>query len=146
MDGFGSTKPISSLDSRPMGFKVVQPDELEWETRASEPGEAERHVAALTDRSGFEHSRANLWRYEPGARGRRHKDMIQEETFVVVRGTLTMYLDEPPQRQQVGQGGLIHVDSGTPLQIVNESDEELLLYIYGAPPERGHAEFMDSAV
>ena len=38
------------------------------------------------------------------------------------------------------------VDSGTPLQVVNESDEELLLYIYGAPPERGHAEFMDSAV
>jgi len=129
-----------------MGFKVVQPDELEWETRPSERGEAERHVAALTDRSGFGHSRANLWRFEAGAKGRRHKDIVQEETFVVVRGTLTMYLDDPPQRRQVAEAGLIHVDSGTPLQVVNESDEELLLYVYGAPPERGHAEFMESAV
>lgn len=129
-----------------MAFRVVQPDELEWETRPSEPGEAERHAAALTDRAGFQHTRANLWRYEPGAKGRRHKDLVQEETFVVVQGTLTMYLGETPERQEVGEGGLIHVQSGTPLQIVNESDQELLLYIYGAPPERGQAEFLDSAV
>jgi mannose-6-phosphate isomerase-like protein (cupin superfamily) len=129
-----------------MGFKVVRPGELEWETRPAEPGEAERHVAGLTDRAGFRHSRANLWRYEPGAKGRRHKDMLQEETFVVVRGTLTMYLGEPPERQEVSQGGLVHVESGTPLQIVNEGDRELLLYAYGAPPERGHAEFLESAV
>jgi quercetin dioxygenase-like cupin family protein len=129
-----------------MGFRVVRSGELEWATRPAEPGEAERHVAGLTDRAGFQHTRANLWRYEPGAKGRRHKDMLQEETFVVVRGTLTMYLGEPPERQEVSQGGLIHVESGTPLQIVNEGDEELLLYAYGAPPERGHAEFLESAV
>jgi mannose-6-phosphate isomerase-like protein (cupin superfamily) len=57
-----------------------------------------------------------------------------------------MYLGDPPERHEVGQGGLIHVEAGTPLQIVNEGDEELELYIYGAPPERGHAEFLDSAV
>jgi hypothetical protein len=34
----------------------------------------------------------------------------------------------------------------TPLQIVNEGDEDLLVSIYGAPPERGHAQFLDSAV
>lgn len=129
-----------------MGFNVVRQDELAWETRPSEPGEAQRHVAGLTDRAGLEHTRANLWRYEPGAKGRRHKDMLQEETFVVVGGTLTMYLGDPPERHEVGHGGLIHVESGTPLQVVNESDEELVLYIYGAPPERGHAEFLDSAV
>jgi mannose-6-phosphate isomerase-like protein (cupin superfamily) len=129
-----------------VGYTVVRADQLEWETRPSEPGEAERHVATLTDGAGFEHTRANLWRYEPGAKGRRHKDLLQEETFVVLRGTLTMYLGDPPEREEVGEGGLIHVRSGTPLQIVNESDEDLLLYIYGAPPERGHAEYLDSAV
>jgi mannose-6-phosphate isomerase-like protein (cupin superfamily) len=129
-----------------VSYTVVQPDELEWETRPSEPGEAHRHVGALSERAGFRHTRANLWRYEPGAKGRRHRDMLQEETFVVVRGTLTMYLGDPPERHEVGQGGLIHVESGTPLQIVNEGDGELLLYAYGAPPERGHAEFLDSAV
>ena len=125
---------------------MIRPDELEWETRPSEPGESQRHVAGLTDPAGYRQSRANVWRYEPGAKGRRHKDMLQEETFVVVRGTLTMYLGDPPERNEVGQGGLIHVESGTPLQIVNEGDDELLLYIHGAPPERGHAEFLDSAV
>jgi quercetin dioxygenase-like cupin family protein len=129
-----------------VGYTVIGPDDVEWTTRPSEPGEAERHVAGLSDRAGFQHSRANLWRYEPGAKGRRHKDTLQEETFVVVRGTLTMYLGEPPERQQVGQGGLIHVEANTPLQIVNEGDEELLLYAYGAPPEHGHAEFLDSAL
>lgn len=129
-----------------MGYKVIRPQDLEWTTRPAEPGDAERHVAGLSDLAGFQHTRANLWRYEPGAKGRRHKDMLQEETFVVVRGTLTMYLGEPPERHEVPEHGLVRVEPGTPLQIVNEGDEELVIYAYGAPPERGHAEFLDSAV
>ena len=129
-----------------MGYRALRPDELDWETRPSDPGEAERHRAELSERAGLVHTRANLWRYEPGAKGRRHRDTIQEETFVVVQGTLTMYLGDPPERHEMPQGGVIHVESGTPLQVVNESGEELLLYVYGAPPEHGGAEFLDSAV
>ncbi len=129
-----------------MGYAVIRPDDLGWATRPSEAGEAERHVAGLTDRAGFRHSRANVWRYEPGAKGRRHRDLVQEETFVVVRGTLTMYLGEPPEREEIPAGGLVHVEAGTPLQIANEAGEDLVLYIYGAPPEHGKAEFLDSAV
>jgi mannose-6-phosphate isomerase-like protein (cupin superfamily) len=129
-----------------VAYTVVRPDELEWATRPSEPGEPQRHAGNVTDAAGLEHSRANLWRYEPGAKGRRHKDMLREETFVVIRGTLTMYLGDPPDRHEVPLGGLVHVKAGTPLQIVNEGEDELLLYAYGAPPEHGHAEFLDSAV
>jgi quercetin dioxygenase-like cupin family protein len=129
-----------------MGYRVVRPQDLEWKTRPSEPDEARRHTAGLSDLAGYENSRANLWRYEPGAKGRRHRHPLQEETFVVISGTLTMYLGEPPERQEVGQGGLIHVEAGTPLQIRNEGDEELLLYIHGWPPEDEHAEILDSAV
>ena len=129
-----------------MGFRVIQPSDLRFETRPHEPDEAPRHAAGVTDLAGFLHTRANFFRYEPGAHGRRHKDMLQEETFVPVRGTLTMYLGEPAERHEVPVGGLIHVESGTPLQIVNEGGEDLLLYVYGAPPERGHGEFLDSAV
>jgi mannose-6-phosphate isomerase-like protein (cupin superfamily) len=125
-------------------YNVVRPGDLEWEERPREGDKAARHVAPLTDLAGFEHTRANLWRYEPGSRGKRHKDMLQEETFVVVKGTLTMYLGEPPVPEEVGSGGLVHVAPGTPLQIANEGTEDLLLYAYGAPPERGHAEFLDS--
>jgi quercetin dioxygenase-like cupin family protein len=129
-----------------MGYTVVGPDELDWEMRPSEPGDPERHRAALTEHAGLQHTRANLWRYEPGAKGRRHRDMVQEETFIVIGGTLTMYLGDPPERREVPRGGLIHVEPGTPLQIVNEGSEELLLLAYGAPPQQGGAEFLDSAV
>jgi len=129
-----------------MGFSVVRPEDLEWTTRPHEPDEAPRHVAGVTDRAGLRHTRANLFRYEPGARGRRHKDLAQDETFVPLQGTLTMYLDDPPQRHEVPVGGLIHVEAGTALQVVNEGEGDLVVFIYGAPPERGNAEFLDPAV
>jgi mannose-6-phosphate isomerase-like protein (cupin superfamily) len=125
---------------------VVQLSELEWTTRDHAPDEAPRHVAGLTDRAGLAHTRANLWRYEPGAKGRRHRDLVQEETFVPVSGTLTMYLGEPPKRVEVPVGGLIHVEAGTELQTANHGDEELLLYVYGTPPETEHAEILDPVV
>ena len=80
-----------------MGFRVVDPAGLEWITRPHEPGEPARHVAELSDAAGFAHTRANVWRYEPGAKGRRHRHPIQEETFVVLSGALSMYLGEPPE-------------------------------------------------
>jgi mannose-6-phosphate isomerase-like protein (cupin superfamily) len=129
-----------------VGFTVVRPGDLEWQTRPHEADEAPRHAAGVTDAASLRHTRANFFRYEPGAKGRRHRDLLQEETFVPVSGTLTMYLGDPPERYEVPVGGLIHVESGTALQVVNEGDEDLLVYIYGAPPERGHGEFLDSAV
>ena len=129
-----------------MPYRAVSPDELEWETRPTEPGEPQRHTGQLTERAGLRHARANLWRYEPGAKGRRHRHPTQDETFVVIRGALTMYLGEPPERVQVGQGGLIHVEAETPLQIRNEGEDELLLYIHGWPPESTTAEILESAV
>ncbi len=129
-----------------MAFRSIRPDELEWVTRPHEPGEPARHVAELSERARFAHTRANIWRYEPGAHGRRHRHPIQEETFVVLAGTLSMYLGEPPQRQDVPTGGLIHVDPGTALQTANHGDEDLLVYAYGMPPEHETAELLDSAV
>jgi quercetin dioxygenase-like cupin family protein len=129
-----------------VAFATIGPEQLEWATRPHEPGEGRRHVAALSDAAGFVHTRANLWRYEPGARGRRHRHPRQEETFVVLAGTLSMYLGDPPVRHDLPAGGLIHVDPGTPLQIANHAGEDLMLYIYGAPAEHRDAEFLDSAI
>jgi quercetin dioxygenase-like cupin family protein len=129
-----------------MAFRQVVPAELEWTTRPHEPGEPARHVAELSELAGFAHTRANLWRYEPGAKGRRHRHRLQEETFVPLSGTLTMYLGEPPERVEVPVGGLIHVEPGTELQTANHGDEELLVYVYGTPPETEHAEILDPVV
>jgi quercetin dioxygenase-like cupin family protein len=128
-----------------VGFRVIRLDELEWATRDHEPDEAPRHVAELSALAGFAHTRANVWRYEPGAKGRRHRHRLQEETFIVLAGTLSMYLGDPPVRQDVSTGDVIHVEPGTPLQAANHGDADLVVYAYGAPPDHG-AEVLDSVV
>src|ERR671928_2260429 len=120
-----------------MAFSAITPGDFDWITRPHEPGEPARHVAELSDRAGFAHVRGNIWRYEPGAKGRRHRHPTQEETFVVLAGTLSMYVGDPPERVDVPTGGLIHVEPGTPLQSGNHGDQELLVYAYGAPPDEG---------
>ena len=121
-----------------MGFTIFQAKELPFVPRdADDP----RSVARLSD--ALAESRANVWRYPPGARGRRHRDLGQEEVFVVLDGTLTVDLGEPPERHEVERGGVVVVERGTILQLRNAGDEEVVLFIYGAPPEMGKAEFLD---
>jgi quercetin dioxygenase-like cupin family protein len=129
-----------------VAYRIARPGELAWLTRDHAPDEAARHTAELSELLGLGTGRANLWRYEPGAQGRRHRHAQQEETFVVLAGTLTMYLGDPAERIDVPAGGVVHVQPGTPLQTVNHGDDDLLVYAYGAPPERERAELLDSAV
>jgi mannose-6-phosphate isomerase-like protein (cupin superfamily) len=121
-----------------VGYAIFRPDELEWVPRGD--GDP-RSRAFLSD--ALTQSRANIWRYPPGARGRRHADHGQEEVFVVLEGTLTVDLGEPPERHQVERGGVVVVETGTPLQLRNAGDAELVLFIYGAPPVTGQAEFFE---
>ena len=130
----------------PVAFRVVTPPELEWITRPHEPGEPARHVAELSERLQFAHTRANVWRYERGARGRRHRHPYQEETFVVLAGTLSMYLGDPPVRIDIPTGGVVHVEPRTALQAANHGDVDVLAYAYGTPPESEHAEILEPAV
>jgi len=90
--------------------------------------------------------RGNLWRYEPGAAGRRHRHRTQEETFVVLAGTLSIYLGEPPERVDVPAGGVVRAEPGTALQSANHGDVDLLVYAYGYPPETEASERLEPAV
>src|SRR6476659_5824693 len=112
-----------ALPCRAMAFRVVTPADLQWITRPHEPGKPARHGAELSDAAGFAHTRGNVWRYEPGAKGRRHRHRLQEETFVVLAGTLSMYVGDPPERQDVHAGALIHIDPGTALQATNHGTD-----------------------
>ena len=121
-----------------MAFEVFHASELPWEPRGDDSG---REVARLAE--SMTRSRANVWRYPPGARGRRHADKVQEEVFVVLDGTLTVDLGEPPERHVLEKGSAVVVQPGTILQLRNAGDEELVLFIYGAPPVSGGADFFD---
>jgi mannose-6-phosphate isomerase-like protein (cupin superfamily) len=120
-------------------YTVFHWDELEWHPRRE--GDP-RLVSELSD--VMTRSRANLYRYPAGAVGRRHSDPVQEEVFVVLEGTLTIHMGEgdEPERHELGGGSVLIVQPGTVLQLSNRHDDELRLFVYGAPPERGEATFL----
>jgi mannose-6-phosphate isomerase-like protein (cupin superfamily) len=127
-----------------VGYHVADASRLEWEERPpAVEGQRPRQAADVTSAAQLQQSRARVWRYPPGTRGRRHADHAQEEVFVVISGELTMLLGDPPERVDVGSESVVAVEPMTPLQIRNEGDEELVLFIYGAPPEQAGADFFD---
>ena len=75
-----------------MGYRWISVDDLEYEERPPKEGEEPRRAADLTTAVELKQSRARLWRYPPHSTGRRHQDHVQEEVFVVISGTLTMFL------------------------------------------------------
>lgn len=122
-----------------MAFVIFRRSELEWVPRGDDDP---RTIARLSD--SMTQSRANIWRYPPGARGKRHADHVQEEVFVVMEGTLTVDLGDPPERHELERGSVLVVPPGTILQLRNAGSADLVLFIYGAPPEQGGAEFFES--
>ena len=126
-----------------MGYHWVSAEDVEYDERPPKEGEQPRRAADLTTAVELQQSRARLWRYPPHSTGRRHQDHAQEEVFVVISGTLTMLLGDAPERVDVGPGGVVAVEPMTPLQIRNESDEELVVFVYGAPPRTEGADMLD---
>lgn len=126
-----------------MGHRHVQADELPLAERPYRPQDPVRLAASLTDALALQQSRATVWHYPPGARGRRHVEGAQEEVFVVLEGTITLMLGDPPERIELREGGIAAVDPGTPLQVRNESDAGARVVIWGAPPLRGGSEILD---
>ncbi len=121
-----------------VGYAVFAPDELEFGPPSG--GDLRRGITRLSDH--LRHARANVWRYPPGTRGRRHSERVQEEVFVVLEGTATLLLGDPPERVAVQRGGIALVEPGTPLQVRNEGDADAIVFILGAPPETGRADYL----
>jgi mannose-6-phosphate isomerase-like protein (cupin superfamily) len=123
------------------GFTIFQRDELAWEPRG---GDDPRSRVPVSD--ALSQSRANFHKLPAGSVGRRHRDLGQEEVFVVLEGTATFHLGDPPERHDVRRGGVLVVASGTVLQLSNLNDDEVVVFAYGAPPVTGEVEFLPSAV
>jgi mannose-6-phosphate isomerase-like protein (cupin superfamily) len=119
-----------------MAYNVFRPQQLEFEDRGDGSG---RTLAGVSDR--LMNTRARFWRYPPGARGRRHAERVQEELFVVLEGTAAMDLGDPPERVELPAGSVCAVQPGTALQIRNDGSQDVLLFIVGAPPEQGGADY-----
>ena len=90
-------------------------------------------------------SRANLFRYPPGAVGRRHIDPSRKRSSSSWTGTLTIHMgeDDAIEQHELAKGSVLVVQPGTALQLSNRHEDELRLFIVGAPPERGETVFLD---
>jgi uncharacterized cupin superfamily protein len=126
-----------------MAHNTAHIDDLQFAERPYREQDAMRHAASLTEALGLESSRATVWRYPPGARGRRHIEGAQEEVFAVIEGVVTLALGEPPEMVEVRAGGFARVSTGTEIQVRNESDAEAVLLIWGAPAVTGQGELLD---
>jgi len=126
-----------------MGYQVLLPDEVEWEERPASEVSDLRFAVDVTTAGALEQSRARLWKLPGRSRGRRHAEGVQEEVFVVLAGTLTLLLGEPPERVRVPAGGIVTVAPGTAIQQRNEDDEECIVFAYGAPPVAGQGQYLE---
>jgi mannose-6-phosphate isomerase-like protein (cupin superfamily) len=123
-----------------VAYTVFHAGELEWSPRR------EGDPRLVSELSGpMTRSRANLFRYPPGAIGRRHIDPVQEEVFVVLDGTLTIHMGEgdDPTRHELERGSVLVVQPGTILQLRNSGSDDVVLFIYGAPPLVAGADFFE---
>ena len=121
-----------------MGYTIFRPDECDFQT--AQRGDQRRSLAPLSE--ALHAMRGNIWRLPPGARGGRHIEHAQEEVFVVLEGTATLLLGDPPERVQLVRGAVAVVETDTGQQLRNESDAETIVLIIGAPPVQGKAEHL----
>ena len=131
-----------------MGYHVVHAAEHEWVERTppeGREGDPSRLAADITTAAALRQSRARLWRYPPGSRGRRHADKVQEEVFVVLSGTLTMHLGDPAERVELAPRSVVAVEPGNGAAAPERRHDEVVVFIYGAPPEQGGADFFPDA-
>ena len=125
-----------------MAYAVFPAGEQDFS--APSGGDLSRSIFRLSD--SLRQTRANIWRYPPGTRGRRHAEHVQEEIFVVLEGTATMALGDPPQRVELTAGSAVIVEPGTTLQQRNESRRDAVILAIGAPREEpGNADYFPDA-
>jgi uncharacterized cupin superfamily protein len=71
----------------------------------------------------------NAFVMPPHFDGPEHYHDLQDELYFVHRGTATVLLDGV--EHEVGEGGLVHVESTTPRRVSNRRDDDVVLLIVG---------------
>ena len=119
------------------GWTALTPDEHVYAAPSWRPDEPHRRLFELPAHSQLAHSRAHVWRFPAGAKGRRHLHTQQEEVFVVLDGTFTMELGEERERVVLPARSVVVLTPNTPIQIFNETDADAVAFMYGVPPVTG---------
>ncbi len=76
---------------------------------------------------------ARLWRLRPGQASTKHRHRTQEELYVLIEGTGRMRVDG--DLLTLGKLDAVLVEPNSVRQVFNDSDQNVLWLVAGAPPE-----------
>ena len=111
------------------GYYVIRPEDLHW--RPSNLMQIPN--ADYLERSGSENMGARLWRLPPKSANTLHKHIRSEEFYFVLEGTDRMRVGD--QTLTVPRYGGVLVGPNELRQVFNDTDEEMVWLIVGAPEE-----------
>lgn len=118
------------------GYFLIPPGDLQWR-----PSNMMRIPNAdYLERTGSENLSARLWRLPPMSANTLHKHVRQEEFYFVLEGVGRMRVGD--ETLTVPKYGGVLVGPEQLRQVFNDTDEEVLWLIVGAPEE---TEFLPSA-
>jgi mannose-6-phosphate isomerase-like protein (cupin superfamily) len=109
------------------GYFLIKPEDLEW--RPSNLMKIPN--ADFLERTGSEILGARLWRLPPKSANTLHKHPKAEEFYFVVEGTGRMRVGD--ETLTVPKHGGVLVGPNTLRQVFNDTDNEVLWLIVGAP-------------
>ncbi len=111
------------------GYHLITPDDLHW--RPSNLMKIPN--ADFLERTGSENLSARFWRLPPMSASTWHKHIRQEEFYFVLEGTGRMRVGG--QTLTVPKHGAVLVGPDQLRQVFNDTEEEVLWLILGAPEE-----------
>ncbi|HXF11274.1 MAG TPA: cupin domain-containing protein [Desulfuromonadaceae bacterium] len=111
------------------GYCLITPGDLHW--RPSNLMKIPN--ADFLERTGSENLSARLWRMPPKSANTLHKHIRQEEFYFVLEGTGRIRVGD--QTLTVPKHGGLLVGPDQLRQVFNDTDEEVLWLIVGAPEE-----------
>lgn len=110
-------------------YTVIQPTDLHW--RPSNLMQIPN--ADFLERTGSKAMGARLWRLPPMSANTLHKHPRAEEFYFVLEGTGRMRIGQDTLTIQ--KHGGVHVMPEQLRQVFNDTDEEVLWLIFGAPDD-----------
>jgi len=111
------------------GYQLITPEDLKW--RPSNLMKIPN--ADFLERTGSENMGARLWRMPPMSANTLHKHIRAEEFYFVLEGTGRMRVGE--ETLTVPKYGGVMVGPDQLRQVFNDTEEEVLWLIIGAPEE-----------
>ncbi len=111
------------------GYRVLPADEAFWR-RSNQMGVLNTDLAKQLEADDMG---ARMWRLEPGQASTRHKHERQSELYVVLEGTGRIRIGDDVLT--LAPLSTLLVEAKTVRQVFNDTDEDALWLVVGAPAE-----------